>query len=221
MTEIEDFELNGEEQLGEIEAELKTGFDIIQSRHPNHQTKSYFYVWDIGFECARQKYYNMIKPRELPWWLRRKLSVGAGVHKEWQLAFKEVGYLIEEPIKEVINGITYSGKADALKEFKLVEIKTTAYIKYLQKPYDSNIAQLQMYFKMLDIEEGYLFYVDTVGGKPKEFKILRDDNIINDNIAKVEFVNEALHLGMLPEKTKNRYCKGCLYKKECDGNINF
>lgn len=165
----------------------------------------------------------MVQPRELPWAVRRKLSVGAGIHKEWQLAFREVGYLTEEPIKVVINGITYSGKADAIKGTvqipeKLVEIKTTAYIKYLQKPYESNIAQIQMYFKMLNLNEGHLFYVDSVGGKPKEFKVFRDDNIIDDNIAKVEFVNEALHLGMLPEKTKNKYCRSCLYKKECDGN---
>lgn len=226
MTEIEDFELGGEDALGEIEAEAKDGFDILQSEHVNHQTKDYFYIWDIGFECARRKYYDMVKPIELPWAVRRKLSVGAGIHKEWQLAFKKVGYLIEEPLKVVINGITYSSKLDAIKGTiempeKLVEIKTTAYMKYLQNPYAGNLAQIQMYFKMLNLNYGYLFYVDAIGGKPKEFKVFRDDNIIESNIAKVEFVNEALHLGMLPEKTKNKYCRSCQRRKECEENCNI
>ena len=215
-----DFVLGG---LDEIEKDLKEGFERMQTGHENKQSSNYFYVFDIGFKCPRHKKYSVLKPRPFGWDLRKKLAVGAGIHKEYQLSLAQKGYSIEVPIKKYYDefGFTLSGKIDAKKRDNLLELKSAAYFKYIKSPYEANVLQTQMYLDMASMEQGSVVYISPYDGSVKIFKIKRDNNLIIENLERLEIVKYAIEDKTLPEKCVTRGCDTCLYKRECENNTDF
>lgn len=215
--ETSDFEF-GSTGIGDIEQHIMDGFDVLSQEHKSKQSSDYFYVWDIGYKCTRRKYYSIIDPREVGWELRKRFMVGSGIHTEVQKAMGAVGYDIEVPIKTFYDefGFTVSTKIDAIKGDRIVEIKSAAFFKFITKPYASNVAQLQMYIDAMDVDVGYLLYVDNVTGSMKEFEVKRDDNLIIENLTKLEVIKDHIELGGVPKRHKSYMCKGCEYKIMCD-----
>lgn len=226
--EITEFEMHVSNVLSYsgIEEEIMMGFDAIQDRHVNRQSKDRFSVWDIGYECIRKKYYSIVDPREVSWSLRKRFAVGSGIHHQIQVGLEEYGYNIEVPIVKHYDdfGFDVSTKIDALygdvdNPIKLVEIKSAAFFKFIRSPYKSNVAQLQQYMDVLGMDVGYLLYIDTETGNMKEFAVERDDDIIFNNLMKLEVIRDCIiNEALPPKKKKQNICKMCQYNTECSNN---
>lgn len=229
MTE-NDFILGESEKevIDEIEKEFQEGFEIIQSSHPNKQSASYFYAYDIGNKCLRLKYYSIIEPRKIDWKQRRKFSVNSGIHKSFQTALVAKGWTVEQSKHKMYNelGFELSVSFDAIyggisHPEKLIEIKVPWFFSKLESPYEPNVCQIQQYMDILGLNEGTIVYIDALSGKTRSFKVLRDDKIITGNLERLEDVRYALLKRVLPEKSRNYRCSGCLYKIECKENVNL
>ena len=216
-SETSDFEF-GSSGIGNIEQDLINGFDILSQEHTSKQSSDYFYIWDIGYKCLRRKYYSIIDPKEVGWELRKRFMVGSGIHSEVQKAMSAVGYDIEIPNKKYYDdfGFTVSTRIDAIKDDRIVEIKSAAFFKFINKPYASNVAQLQMYIDAMNVDVGYLLYIDNVTGAMKEFEVARDDNLIIENLIKLEVIKDCIEFGGIPKRHKSYMCKECEYKVGCD-----
>lgn len=205
--------------MDRIEQDIKEGFDSAPY-HENRQSSDYFYVFDIGYGCLRHKKYSIVRPRPFSWEMRKRLAVGAGIHKEYQLALSQNGYSVEVPIKKRYEefGFTVSGKIDAKKYDSLLELKSAVYFQYIKKPYASNVYQLQMYLDMAGIKKGSIVYISPLSGDVKVFPVERDGDLVIECLEKLEIVKYAIEDRKLPPKCPTSGCSACLYKPECEKN---
>ena len=191
-----------------------------------------YYPSEAG-SCLRKVWYSYKYPTEIDPDLRKIFEMGNIIHDFIVEVLKsektpQVELLKSEfPFKEKIEDFLISGRIDNLIKVKLsgtvylVEIKSTAGIKFVTEPSPHNIQQLQLYMHFIDIKNGLLVYVDKSNLKTKVFEIKYDKEKALDIIKRFKLLHKYLKEDILPRAESRIYeksnwmCRYCEYKDRC------
>ena len=167
---------------------------LNESSHGKGDPLELFHPSAAGY-CKRQIYLKKRDMKRYDDYVKGAMKVGSVIHEDIQdIDFgrdveieKEVEYNPSEYPHY------YKGKCDIYDpEADVVyDIKTTANMKYTDKPHHR--AQLQIYMKALDVDRGYLLYVSKKSHAKNELiEVKRDDDKIEEINEKVKEVYEVL-----------------------------
>ncbi|MEM5815824.1 MAG: Dna2/Cas4 domain-containing protein [Candidatus Aenigmatarchaeota archaeon] len=123
-----------------------------------------------------------------------------------------------------INDITIKGRYDDIIHIKLtndiedtyvVEIKTTSNIDNISEPMSEHILQLNFYLGVLNINRGYIIYVDRRNFNIKAFEVKYSEEMFNEIINRALLLHQCIKNDILPSNINFKYCSRCPFIKEC------
>jgi len=191
-----------------------------------------YYPSEAG-SCLRKVWYSYKFPSEIDPDLRKIFEMGNIIHDFIVQVLKsektpQVELLKSEfPFREKVEDFTISGRIDNLIEVKisgkiyLVEIKSTAGIKFVKEASPHNIQQLQLYMHFTGVHNGLLVYIDKSTLKTKLFEIKYDKDEAIKILKRFKILHKLLKENKLPEAEARKYekikwmCKYCEYKDKC------
>ena len=191
-----------------------------------------YYPSECG-SCIRKSWYSYKIPKEVDKELTGVFQAGNMVHEFIVDVLKSeknphVNLLGSEvPFKIDIDGLVVSGRIDNIirvevdKKVYLVEVKSASALKFLDKPSESHIMQLQLYMHKQKIHDGLVLYIEKNTLKTKVFDVKYDFNIVEEAVNRFRVLHNFLVSEKLPdpeariEKDMNWQCKKCNYKEEC------
>jgi len=122
----------------------------------------------------------------------------------------------EELKEKEYEGVKIRGRVDRLLENTIIEFKTVA--KIPNRPYDSHVAQSQLYMWLFDKPKAYIIYVSRSNGKVKAFEVNRNEEEIEKLLKRVKMFSEALSKGCIPKPEESKLCSYCEYLNICAVN---
>jgi len=171
-------------------------------------------------QCLRRSYYEIKTPPEtVP---NFNLFIGIGIHElieailvrelsEYCGMIRNVYYEVE-----VSNGVCV-GTPDLIIEFDdyrvVVDLKTTKYNlpnsknKFAEKMLEKYIMQTVAYVHMTNSDFGILMFIKRQNGKPKFFRVERNDSIYREVISRCKRLKRALELDEEPEGEPDVFCE--------------
>jgi hypothetical protein len=179
-----------------LDAVTRAKFDIGHAMHYWYQNK---YLGPMGvlkgtWECVRcDEKRNGFYPK-----LDSSKCHHGGKHR-WE--FVEAHVFSEEwEIKGKYDGLLDFGDGEEI----VLDIKTSDpdWFKKMKKPWDSAVAQLQVYMWLLGVHKGVLLYVDKSANGPvpvKDFKVEFDPSAVEDAKGKISEIRLGLTSHTLPD----------------------
>ncbi|HDI74370.1 MAG: hypothetical protein DRJ52_01260 [Thermoprotei archaeon] len=119
----------------------------------------------------------------------------------------------EELVEREYEGVKIRGRVDRLLEDSLIEFKTVSRIP--KQPYDSHVAQSQLYMWLFNKPKAYIVYVSRSDGRVKAYEIARDEEAIASLLQRVKKFSDALKKGAIPEPEQSKLCEYCEYLNIC------
>jgi len=213
-------------------------FDNMIAKHleqePHPKGVGRYYPSEIG-GCMRKVYYSYVDPKPVKMDLTKIFEVGNILHDFVAEVLRseknpEVELLDSElPFKLEMKDFVISGRIDDLLLVKssgseaLVEVKSTAYLKYVKGPQPTHLMQLQLYMHALGVREGYLLYIEKATLATKAFHVKYDAEAAMKAIDRFKMLHKFLKAKELPEAEARAsrkddigwMCKGCDWHDEC------
>lgn len=192
-----------------------------------------YYPSEAG-ACMRKVFYSYKFPSEIDPELRKIFQMGNIIHDFVVQVLKseknkDVELLESEfPFKQEIGDFLISGRIDNLIKIKasgkvyLVEVKSTAGIKYVREAAPHNVQQLQLYMHFTGVHNGLLLYIDKSNLQTKIFEIQYSEKDALAIIERFKHLHKHLKSDTLPEaearahSESNWMCKYCEYKERCE-----
>ena len=103
-----------------------------------------------------------------------------------------------------------------LVEFKSIKSKSFDYLK--DKPKREHEMQLQLYFYLTGVRAGLVYYENKDTQEQKYFYVEYNQQLVNEIIRDIKFVNECVDKGVLPEREyapDSFQCRFCDYLSIC------
>ena len=184
--------------------------------------------------CIRKTWFSYLLPRETDEGLIKIFEVGNMLHEFIVDVIKsdknpEVELVKSEyPLQLEFDGVIVSGRVDDVVLIKLngktvlVEVKSTASLKYATEPAESHVMQLQLYLHMSGLKDGMILYVEKNTLQSKWFNISYDRGEAERAINRIKLLHSALLKKGMPvaeakvDERKSWMCKGCPYAAECE-----
>lgn len=210
-----------------IEYELREAIKEDLSREPHERRDHVFYASEAGY-CPRKIFYSF---------MNKKPSTGASgtfkigdllhefiqdvMGKSSKISYKKVEaertIMIWTPEFNISGKIdVYGIKEDGSRDVYELKSRSPVYWDKFTKPYDTHIAQLQMYLLAERVDYGHLIYMNKNNLDLKIFKVDRDEKLINDILLKFKKVQESIDKGVPPkDKGSSWECRYCPYTEEC------
>lgn len=203
-----------------------------------------FYPSELTFPCLRGQYLKYTQP-EIPVSAktRRIFKIGTIIHDFVQNIFKkeknEFTLLsLESSIKGTyrVSGdlIWIRGRVDAIIERDgeeyIIEIKSMApqpykddVFRYLNEPKEGHLMQILWYMQSANIKNGFIIYVEKVGGETRTFPITLDDLSPQLNITeRAKKLYRHLKTGTIPPQETHHWnyhiCQYCQYAEACEND---
>ncbi|MEK6860610.1 MAG: Dna2/Cas4 domain-containing protein [Nanoarchaeota archaeon] len=191
-----------------------------------------YYPSEAG-NCLRKGWYSYKIPRVMPKETIKVFKVGmmlhdfitevlsSGVSEDIKLVSTEL------PFKLEIDGVIVSGRIDDIVHAKvdnkdiLVEVKSTADIRYAYEPKESHVMQLQLYMYAFKIFDGVVLYVDKRNLQSKSFDVKYEEKIVELVLNRIKNLHRFLVENKVPDpegrmfKEMNWQCNNCQYREEC------
>jgi len=186
-----------------------------------------FFVSKSDFECPLERYLSITMPKPPSIETTKVYMIGSYLHYIIQNHIKKIypESLIEHKIENeyTINGTTikFYGRIDAIIDNIPIEIKSfnDSYgIRYI--PNKIHESQLQLYMDMLNVDHGYLLYAGKTNFNIYQFKVDKNEDLINTIIDKNIKLKQNLINHIPPEPNPCWMCKNknkiyCNYYDEC------
>ncbi len=178
--------------------------------------------------CVRQNYYYRLKyqidlDKNFNFvYLKLYGDVGTAIHKYTQdtYGFSEV----EKPIFS--ERYQVKGKADAIDENILYELKTTEYFKFKNKFEEDHYHQGNIYAYILNSEYGYkirnvtivYFFRDSLKRDPIGFDLPVNKDLAVSYLNRSPILMESIRTKVVPDKIGGLpdKCKYCMYQSYCE-----
>ncbi len=188
----------------------------------------HFYISDAG-KCSRSVFFKFKNaPRkEMEANILRLFEHGNHIHKlimESLLSTKDIHVVASEvniPPQELV-----SGRADAVisdgKELYVLDIKSinSMGFRYLDKPKEENINQIQLYLHYFKISKGILLYVNKDDQQLKEFVIGYNQAQAQSLLDELTNLRKQIDSNIIPSRfsgyPNNWQCKYCQFREICN-----
>lgn len=137
---------------------------------------------------------------------------GNFLHLKWQMAGFTEGWLADAEVPVVselhnvagtMDGVLYDGSGF---EFKSINSRGFSFVTSSNKPKQDHIQQVHVYMLMSGLETFSVVYENKDNQEWREFRVVRDEQIIDQIVAELDELNEALRLQQLPDGS----IKSCL-----------
>lgn len=192
-----------------------------------------YYPSEAG-SCIRKTWFSYLLPKETEEDLIKVFEVGNLLHEFVVRVLKseknpEVELLSSEfPLRLEFNGLLLSGRVDDLVLVKvnekkvLIEVKSTASLKYIDEPNPNHVMQLQLYMLMSSIKQGITLYVEKNTLQSKWFDIDYNEKEAAQALDRITALHNSLLKKQVPvaeakiDKSKSWMCRNCTYKDECE-----
>jgi CRISPR/Cas system-associated exonuclease Cas4 (RecB family) len=206
--------------------------DNFVRRESRPKTIGRYYPSEIGM-CIRKVWYSYVDPKDLSPDLLKIFSLGHMIHDLVVDIFKSEKnphielVKSELPFKAEIDDFLISGRIDNLIMIKadstnlLVEVKSTADLKYVSNPSPHNIDQLQLYMHFTGTHDGILLYIDKKNMASRVFYLPYDEKHAEKVIDKFRLLHMCLKKEIVPEPearmgSKMKWmCRMCEYRETC------
>ena len=185
---------------------------------------SYFYASE-ALKCPRQIYYSRKFPQAPDDKLLGVFYVGETIHEMFQGILKEAKADLKDEVEIRIkmDDIEVSGRADLMGDNEILELKTTADVKYNKDEASTHhIGQLTLYMSQHRDKKGTLVYIDKRNLETVEHQIEFDQmtfDAVMNNFKKAKIALDTDKLPLKPGYVDAWQCKYCNYKDKCDAEM--
>lgn len=168
-------------------------------------------------QCLRKAYYDQFAEPDLEHRLRRPLFEGTAIHKFIEYLVEKYGSKLmqkiqsEVEIEYQINGVKIIGRADAVLDDRVVEIKTTTNLP--KKPYPSHVLQANTYAYILKKPKFEIIYIGDYG--VTSFVMKTSKEYFDYVIERAKILMKAFRSSVPPEKEPSILCPKCRYYHIC------
>ena len=191
-----------------------------------------YYPSECG-SCLRKVWYSYKYPQELKPDLIRIFEMGNILHDfvvEVLMSKKTPDIELlkwEFPVKLDMKDFKVSGRVDDLILIKasgktyLVEVKSCRFLKYIKKPQNHHLMQIQLYMHATGIHNGILLYIEKSGLQSKVFEIKFDADVVKEALNRFNELHDCLITNNIPEaearvkKDIEWMCNLCEYRDRC------
>lgn len=192
-----------------------------------------YYPSEIG-NCLRKVFYSYRFPQPVDPQLVKILEVGNLLHHFMAEVLrsekqKDVKLLESElPIKIETADFKVSGRIDDLLLIMesgkklLVEIKSTANLKFVNGPSPQHVMQLQLYMQATGVHNGALVYIEKATLQSKSFEVPYDEIAAAEALRRFEILHKHLKEGKTPPpearlkwEDMGWMCKRCDFRERC------
>jgi len=193
--------------------------------------KKYHRMSEIG-KCSRAICYDWLGYAKKPLEGRAMLMLDDGNlhHRDLRDRLRKAGYVITEEERELYDRKwNIQGHIDGLiegngLEKSLLEIKTVsrwAFEKAIKAPLIEHIKQINLYLFYIELDEAILLYKCKDTSRVIDYLIQRDDNLVQELLAKFEMISGLVKLNKLAEpeyvKGADWQCDYCQFEQHCEG----
>lgn len=120
--------------------------------------------------------------------------------------------------------VAYEGKANLVSIVEFKSIKDSKFHKLSKKkPLPEHEKQLQLYFALTGINNGYIYYENKNSQATKIYEVYRNEEIIEEVIKEIKETIGYAERGELPERPFNAsdiQCRFCNFRNICFPNTN-
>lgn len=208
--------------------EIIDKYYLDKERRAGNKEQANFYVTDAG-KCPRVLFFKFknAPKKEMEANILRLFDHGDYIHKlimKTLVEAKEVRVVASEvniPAQELV-----FGRADAIisdgRNLYVLDIKSinSSAFKYLTKPKEENIFQLQLYLHYFRIPKGILLYVNKDTQELKEFLVdynqTLSQNLIDDLKSVKAKIDKNIVPARIPDYPNNWQCRYCQYREICE-----
>lgn len=197
------------------------------AREYHSSVKKYHRMSEIG-KCERALVYDWRGEEKEPISGRGMLIFNDGDmhHRDIRDRIRKAGFeLIEEERELYDPNWNLSGHIDGIVcnngDRLLLEIKSINHFQFERlnsTPLEDHIQQINLYMFYRDIDRGVILYKNKNTAAMKEFIIERDENLIQELLAKFERIDSHLKAGTLPDRPYPKsdwHCQYCQFQKIC------
>lgn len=175
-----------------------------------------FHASEIGL-CPRFIYFNKTNPLKDSFELKKMGLIGNIFHEFFeQKLYKD--YMCEKNVCFESGNIKISGRADAYNETEVIDFKTCKDIKYIFKPKQEHIEQMNIYMKLLGLAQGKIIYISKHSLETREFIVYYDNKLFEKSLEKIKYLSEMIKSNSNPLNIKiqqTQQCLLCKYRKRC------
>ena len=208
--------------------EIIDKYYLDKEKRAGNKEQANFYVTDAG-KCPRVLFFKFknAPKKEMEANILRLFDHGDYIHKlimKTLVEAKEVRVVASEvniPSQELV-----FGRADAIisdgRNLYVLDIKSinSSAFKYLTKPKEENIFQLQLYLHYFRIPKGILLYVNKDTQELKEFLVdynqTLSQNLIDDLKSVKAKIDKNIVPARIPDYPNNWQCRYCQYREICE-----
>ena len=188
-----------------------------------------------ALSCPRRIYFRLMGyPERWPEFVKVRLNQGINTHGVLgEILNKRFGFELEKHLvlRSRKLGFEIHGRIDAFREFP-IEIKSKTSLPRV--PYESHLAQLNVYLRWAEAEYGYLYYVKLherplkviskldfsnfpviKGPNFRAFEIPYDEKLFKETLRHFYNVKKAYERGKPPRGEYSYMCKFCPYRYLC------
>jgi len=172
--------------------------------------------------CMRQIYYKYLLTPELSVRAKGRIVWSRIVESFVEELLKSEGYEIEKYLeKKLDDGIVITGRADAVNDQAVIEVKTVTPTAWDKLPRVLHIYQLNTYMWLADVDTGVLWYFKSDNPTFNRWFIYRYDPAMQDRLLNwVRRLHSYLEQHRLPPARKTNMCKTCAFKRICARDHN-
>ncbi len=208
--------------------EIIDKYYLDKEKRAGNKEQANFYVTDAG-KCPRVLFFKFknAPKKEMEANILRLFDHGDYIHKlimKTLVEAKEVRVVASEvniPSQELV-----FGRADAIisdgRNLYVLDIKSinSSAFKYLTKPKEENIFQLQLYLHYFRIPKGILLYVNKDTQELKEFLVDYNQTLSQNLIDDLKSVKAKIDKNIVPARISdypnNWQCRYCQYREICE-----
>lgn len=206
---------------------------IVESaaREYKPSVKKYHRMSEVG-KCDRALVYDWRGEPKEPISGRGMMIFNDGDihHRDIRDRIRNSGFELVEEERELFDrNWNLSGHIDGIVCFNgdhfLLEIKSINHFQFERlnsRPLEEHIQQINLYMFYRDIDKGVIIYKNKNTAALKEFVVKKDDEIVQELLAKFERIDSCVKTGNLPKRPYHRddwHCQYCQFQKICWSDV--
>jgi len=207
---------------------LNKQIDLFLRKEPKAREIGRYYASELGM-CPRKLFFQYTEPYEIDSETIRIFEVGHVLHDWVEKVFnglEGIKLLENERSVTLISDKTeavIAGRIDDLiyvekdKEKIIIDVKTTKSLHYLAGPKKEHKMQVMVYLKAFGLKKGGILYVQKNDLKTRYFEFEFDNDLVDEIISKVDYVDRSIKSKIAPSKTEETWqCNYCPFRDKCD-----
>lgn len=194
-------------------------WSLANSEEHHDHTIGRYYPSDAG-KCMRKTYFKYVlnTNSDMRIVAKGRIIMSQIVENMYLEILQSIGYETKKRVEKRHGDFVIAGEVDAMSDDEVIDVKTVTPTSINNIPFSKDIAQLNTYLWLTDLQYGWLLYVKS--DNPAIYKIYPvhySPKMMSITLSRISQLHQYLVNNIIPPKTEDQsVCRNCMFRKLCE-----